>query len=210
MERMTKKDTEAFDFFRCWEHKKYIENLLLFSVAPVLTGAKPSALVSLERCCKDVWSKQEQYIGQTVGLSVLELHESRSRFSVLIFDEAALLVRLNTPSAKNVLFSYGYSADANLAELLAHLKRRFGECRFPHEIGVFLGYPPEDVDAFIKKSGKDYLCSRYWKVYHNEEGARETFRFIDKAKNIEAADSTRMGRCRRFQLCELPCFLRRC
>ena len=38
---------------------------------------------------------------------------------------------------------------------------------FPHEIGVFLGYPPEDVKAFIKQNGKGAVLCGYWKVYSN-------------------------------------------
>ena len=36
---------------------------------------------------------------------------------------------------------------------------------FPHEMGLLLGYPPEDVKGFIRNQGKNYLYSGYWKVY---------------------------------------------
>ncbi len=40
---------------------------------------------------------------------------------------------------------------------------------FPHELGLFLGYPIEDVEGFIKENGKNYLYSGYWKVYKDTE-----------------------------------------
>ena len=36
---------------------------------------------------------------------------------------------------------------------------------FPHEIGVFLGYPLEDVVGFIRHRGKCFTCCGCWKSY---------------------------------------------
>lgn len=46
---------------------------------------------------------------------------------------------------------------------------------FPHEIGLFLSYPIEDVLGFIENRGKNYILNGYWKVYGNEEEARKSF-----------------------------------
>ena len=53
---------------------------------------------------------------------------------------------------------------------------------FPHEIGLFLGYPPEDVLKYYVKKGKDYLFSGYWKVYTNPEKAIKTFELYDECR----------------------------
>lgn len=51
-------------------------------------------------------------------------------------------------------------------ELLRQLSRRLClEREFPHEIGVFLGYPLEDVVGFIRNRGRNYTCCGYWKAY---------------------------------------------
>ena len=167
---------------KCLEDREYIEKYFLFSAAPVLTGAKPAALISLRRCCKAAWTEKRQKLLTLTGLLTEELYESEATFSLLIYDRELLSAALKTPAAKSFLNEYGYPAEGNLCSLLDSLKSRLCGGRFPHEIGVFLGYPPEDVGAFIEKSGRDFLCCRYWKVYHNEERARETFRFIDEAK----------------------------
>jgi len=166
------------------EHKKCIENHLLYSTAPVLTGAKPSTLISFKQCYRDVWSELKKHINKALGLFVIELYECRETFSVLVYDKESLSAQVRTSVAKQVLAEHGYHHTTNLYELLLCLKNRFHKCKFPHEIGIFLGYPPEDVDAFIKKCGKDYICCRYWKVYHNEKRAREIFCFIDRAKDM--------------------------
>ena len=51
---------------------------------------------------------------------------------------------------------------------------REGE-EFPHEIGLFLGYPPEDVAGFMTNRGKNCKCVGCWKVYGDEYAARRRF-----------------------------------
>lgn len=48
------------------------------------------------------------------------------------------------------------------------LKKRIQkEACFPHEIGLFLGYPLEDVEGFIKNKGRNCESCGIWKVYCN-------------------------------------------
>ena len=54
---------------------------------------------------------------------------------------------------------------------------------FPHEIGVFLGYPVKDVRGFIENEGKRYLMIGYWKVYSDLADARMIFKEYDRAKD---------------------------
>ena len=177
------RELEFVKGLQCLEHKKYVERYFLFSAAPVLTGAKSATLILFRHCCKEVWRECKEQICKETGLDAIKLYENKETFAILIYDKEMLENKVRSLEAKKILHRYGYEADGELCELFGFLKTRFYNCNFPHEIGVFLGYPPEDVGAFIEKSGKDYLCCRYWKVYHNEQEARETFEFIDKAKS---------------------------
>lgn len=58
---------------------------------------------------------------------------------------------------------------------IAHLRRRFAVEPVPHEIGFFLGYPPEDVLGFIEHEGRDYRCLGCWKVYGDVRAAQRSF-----------------------------------
>ena len=51
----------------------------------------------------------------------------------------------------------------------------FMDQEFPHEIGVFLGYPLEDVEGFIQNGGRNYTCCGCWKSYGDPEKAEELF-----------------------------------
>ena len=51
-------------------------------------------------------------------------------------------------------------------------QKRLNTKNFPHEIGVFLGYPLDDVIGFIEH--KPYYLVGDWKVYQNVNEAKET------------------------------------
>ena len=65
------------------------------------------------------------------------------------------------------------------------LKERLAESdRFPHEIGLFLGYPPKDVIAFIRNEGRNSKCTGCWKVYYDEKEAKQTFAKFKKCRDV--------------------------
>lgn len=70
-----------------------------------------------------------------------------------------------------------------LEELSRRMKRYYdGTGPFPHEVGVLLGYPAEDVEAYIRHDGKGCLLVGYWKVYHNPRRAARIFAAFDEAR----------------------------
>ena len=56
--------------------------------------------------------------------------------------------------------------------LWGRLRERDG---FPHEIGLFLGYPAEDVYGFLKYGGKNCKYTGCWKVYSDVDRALALF-----------------------------------
>ena len=84
--------------------------------------------------------------------------------------------------------------NGNVQELLFHLRGRFTDpTEFPHEIGLFLGYPLEDVEGFCRKKGADCKLSGYWKVYGDVETARKRFAAYDRYSDYVAGE-IRQGR----------------
>ena len=82
---------------------------------------------------------------------------------------------LSQPAVQNVLKTFGYT-DYKVGASIKHLKQRVGEntC-FPHEIGLFLSYPVEDVIQFIRQKGCNYKCCGVWKVYCDEAFCQKMF-----------------------------------
>lgn len=71
------------------------------------------------------------------------------------------------------------------AECICRLRHRLRDSEeYPHEIGLFLGYPPEDVRGFIEHRAADCKCVGCWKVYGDAETARKTFRQYKKCTEV--------------------------
>ena len=80
------------------------------------------------------------------------------------------------PQVQHVLRHFAYPVGQPLDVLLRNLKRRIAMSKdFPHEIGLFLGYPIEDVVGFIRYAGKGCKLSGLWKVYGDAEAASRLF-----------------------------------
>ena len=81
---------------------------------------------------------------------------------------------------RNLLHKAGYEADASNEALLDELCRRIDtNDSFPHEIGLFIGYPAKDVAAFMGLIKLPFACQCLWKIYGNPEqslGLAEQFR----------------------------------
>ena len=99
----------------------------------------------------------------------------KSTALIYVYRPERLARCLAEPEARKLLRSYGYEgADVNAS--LDHLRSRFRQSGgFPHEIGIFLGYPVYDVCQFIENNGRNYLCCGVWKAYSQEEKARKIF-----------------------------------
>ena len=69
----------------------------------------------------------------------------------------------------------GYTG-TDLGDLLDQLAYRLRtQPEFPHEIGLFLGYPLRDVVGFIENRGRNFTCCGYWKSYGDPTRARAYF-----------------------------------
>ena len=99
-----------------------------------------------------------------------------ARFLLLVYSKPQLERRMADPQVQHVLRHFAYPVGQPLDVLLRNLKRRIAMCKdFPHEIGLFLGYPIEDVVGFIRYAGKGCKLSGLWKVYGDAEAASRLF-----------------------------------
>lgn len=97
---------------------------------------------------------------------------------IYVYRRKQLLNDWKTQGVKELLICNGYKgiAGTDIEENIEHLRVRLEESdNFPHEIGLFLGYPIEDVKGFIENQGLNYKCLGCWKVYGDECKARKIF-----------------------------------
>ena len=108
------------------------------------------------------------------GLRILPLKWSEGRALIYLYRPKMLERDLQNDLASRLLYECGYpcgSPNECIVRLISRLRSGHG---FPHEVGLFLGYPPEDVDGFMHRKN-EYKLSGIWKVYSNPESAEKQF-----------------------------------
>lgn len=117
------------------------------------------------------------------GLRILPLQFHNNRAMIYIYRPAQLSRDLQDKSACRLLRERGYGMKTP-ERCIVQLMRRISECKeFPHEIGLFLGYPPEDVCGFIEGKKQNCKFSGCWKVYGDAEKAQKIFAKYKKCTN---------------------------
>lgn len=151
------------------------EWLLVNHCAPTLAGIKTANLFmysgdnALERL--RYWNRMLSKFG--IRLTILK--QKDNRYLVYIYRVSFLSRVLSDEDIRKFLSKYGYSDCVSISKFVKLLSSRICEQEFPHEIGIFLGYPLEDVKLFIENHGQNYKVSGVWKVYTNEEQSVKCF-----------------------------------
>lgn len=165
-----------------------IERYLIEHCAPTLASLKVANLFNFSFATESQFKSQMLCWNKQLGKKGVFLYVIRKREAsalVYVYRYGLLSDRLWDPEINNFLKKYGYSENISVANALHRLRTRFARCdQFPHEVGIFLGYPLEDVVGFIENAGKNSKCTGCWKVYCNECDARRTFAKYKKCKDI--------------------------
>ena len=155
------------------------EKVLIENCSPTLAGIKPASLVSLkyesrEKANEDIRQMNRSiFIGK--GLRAVPLRYTKDSILLLIYRPAVLEKRLSDGRIRKYLEERGYVC-SSITHCVAHLAQRIRESGdFPHEIGIFLGYPLADVIGFTEHRDEGCKLTGYWKVYGDEMSARVTF-----------------------------------
>ena len=118
------------------------------------------------------------------GVTMTILKAVNGKALIYIYRSADLEKALMCEDVRQLLSACGYSR-FDVSGVLDTLKARLNDIdAFPHEIGIFLGYPLDDVLGFIENSGKNCLSCSCWKVYSNECAALQAFRRYEKCKSV--------------------------
>ena len=123
-----------------------------------------------------------QLMDRGVTMTILKI--SRGKALIYLYRAEELKRTLEDKGVRHLLETCGYRCfDVDVA--LKTLKTRLNDLdAFPHEIGVFLGYPLEDVLGFIENGGRNCLSCGCWKVYSNECEAHKAFERYGKCKAV--------------------------
>lgn len=193
---MADKRKDFYKLLNSKEDKEYFETLFSYNIALISARLKPAITLNIvkygNRAIYDMWrSYGSEYLNK-LSLNQINLRESEKFLVVLIYDEELLFKYIYKKENVNFLEYVGYPKAFTISGALEGLKRRYEKYNCPHELGIFLGYPVDDVKDFMECSEKKCLSCGYWKVYNGQEKAEAIFKLFDQVKE-EAIDNLIKG-----------------
>lgn len=169
-----------------WMRNNFREQFVHHSAA-TLAGHKAGSLFCCAAGTGDL-KQQLQTIQQELqdkGVRVMELCRCEKARQVFVYRPAMLKALLLMPEVSGFLTQLGYRQVEDVDAVMTQFAQRFGQQpSFPHELGIFLGYPIEDVLGFIRHGGKNYLLNGYWKVYSRQAENLRRFHLYDKCRRV--------------------------
>ncbi|MCI1824013.1 MAG: DUF3793 family protein [Megasphaera sp.] len=158
-----------------------LEQLLVYHGAPTLAGLKIANLISIpETEYKIVKNKlliEYNRLCNNKGIYFQILCSCKNRYLLYIYNKERVERYITKAENEHFLSDAGYEPGLRLETQLIILSARVKQKNtFPHELGIFLGYPVADVKKFIQFGGDQAKICGEWKVYTNVNTAIETFR----------------------------------
>ena len=151
-----------------------LENEIVKECAPTLAGIKMANLFNYRFVSEDEFDSEIKTANMNLnekGVYIEVLRKTDMSSLIYVYRPSMLFKAVNNDHVWNILSSYGY------------IERSTQPC-FPHEIGLFLGYPVEDVKEFIFNKGQNCKCCGVWKVYYNEQESVRTFARFKKCSEV--------------------------
>lgn len=162
--------------------------------SPTLAGLKTASLFKVNsREGSDINSKIRELniVLKEKGIRVIPLKRAPEYALIYLYRPESLRRDLSDPKAASILRKKGYCCKGSeycIAQLRKHLEN---DASFPHEIGLFLGYPPSDVECFMRNPKDGVKCCGCWKVYSDKKKAEKTFRKYRRCTEVYRALSKR-------------------
>ena len=189
---------------KCCENKSnslYIKRILEM-LGAVILGSKPAEIINVPGSKEDKkikLSKIEAFFSNCSRITyrIITTHDGGKR--VLFINEKSMEKVLVNKRCINFLKFVGYPADYQLNDYMDELVFRLQSEEFPHEIGVFLGYPLKDVLGFMGYGKNELVEVKNWRIYGDKEISYEVYNNFmrDKAIMKEMIESMNINELRR-------------
>ncbi|WP_297298077.1 DUF3793 family protein [uncultured Brachyspira sp.] len=167
--------------------KYTFDELIINHCAPALSGIKIANIFTYQYDSKKELEKEISSYNDILSfknIKVSIIKDNANKAIIYVYNEKELENYLLDDEIFEFLENYGYKSK-NIHESIDFLKIRMQYAEsFPHEIGIFLGYPLIDINGFINNYGKNSLYTGYWKVYHNKNEAIKIFDNYNKCRDF--------------------------
>ena len=168
-----------------------LREALIRYCSPTLAGIKTGNLFSLRTEDRDITPEIRalNHILVKKGLRLLPLRKDEKRTLIYLYRPEMLREDLAYPEAASILSEKGYPCGNPNFCVVALIRHLVSDESFPHEIGLFLGYPPSDVRSFMCSPLKGFRCVGCWKAYGDPDEAEKTFARFKRCTAIYRRES---------------------
>ena len=146
---------------------EYLARRIVSCIAATIAGVKPATVMNLtngKNKVFDLWDELGEDLFAGSHIDFWELKRNGKGAIVLFFSRHRPREILRQKEIRKFLETLGYEVDSESEKLLNILRERFGSNSFPHEIGIFLGIPLKDVQAFMGIVSLPYTRTGMWKI----------------------------------------------
>ena len=163
---------------------------ILELLGPVILGSKPSEILNISQKDHDKEYKIKEVKSFFKNCSKLKyeiIYKKSGEIKILFINKEVLKKTLENKKCINFLKFIGYTNKYDIQNYINHLIGKLKEDEFPHEIGIFLGYPLKDVVGFMGYGNYELQKTKYWKVYGNTEISDRIYNsFLEDRKKMRS------------------------
>lgn len=163
------------------------DDYIIRHCAPTLAGIKTGSIFTYPYGSRESVLEEVRQMNRRLrpkGLRALPLRFSDKKALIYLYRPKRLSADLTDETAVRLLRRYGYDTESCEKCIVRLVRKLRTQEAFPHEIGLFLGYPPEDVRGFIENDACGCKCVGCWKVYGDEEAAKKKFAQYKKCTRV--------------------------
>ncbi len=190
----------------CGEDCGDLLRYLLVKASPVILKVKPAVLVRITNCCRlnqfrsyDMFCVHQEKILKVLNTDYRVMRNTGKDIQVMFYDKEVMQGILDQPEVCRFMSKQGYTSGMTIEERLDVLAGRFSDSDFPHEIGVFLGYPLHDVEGFIaKRTDSIPIIRGLWRVFDKPQEALRlmwSYRFAEDIGRLILKENTNIADC---------------
>jgi len=156
---------------------------VLIRVSPTILGVKPAEILNVKLGSLDKCRRCFQGFDDIKFIEIRDFPRI-SRRQLLFYHITCLEQVLTQKAIQKFLQQLGYPFSFNMELYLDILISKLQSCIFPHEIGVFLGYPLKDVLGYMGLTSLKLVNVKGWQYYGNGKSSILQYKRFCKAREV--------------------------
>lgn len=157
---------------------------ILECLGPTLMDLKPAELLNIGIDQRMAWDEFKYLLTRHPEVGLEEVRRVNKRRQVLFYNRRILSRQLSNPVIQEFLQGMNYPKSYSLEAHIQHLVQKIRFEDFPHEVGIFLGYPLKDVLGFMGLVSLPYVKTQGWRIYGDQKLSDEWFERYQQARRL--------------------------